>query len=341
MKKKLEDLFLEGIQAVASVSPSMFLGVHRSSLVKVMQFIEATPSAAYADKKLRKLFVNQNWVLDARQLDSFFQLMGEVQFWMLAKERNVALERIPESKGKTADLMMAGVGPNITQCQFEVKTLSVSNGGWMHLDRMAEDSFKAQLELETQLRSGKGVAMTVQSIAPHGRLQEGKVVTQMCVNLIDKATGNIKAGQYAAAPTFMVLNLMLIGSHFTGNMELRPVAAGHPEGWSVRTGVLWTTGFGTMGQLVHGLPEFEGKPGIEGTLGREGVLANPHFKELAGLLFVIHSLRSGPTIYGLVRGVDRKNSENCEIKLLDTFYSLVGDNWNDDLDCNGCMLIVP
>jgi hypothetical protein len=97
---------------VAGVSPSMFLSVGYPSLVKVMRFIEATPSAAYADKKLRKLFAIHNWVLDAKQLESFFQLVGEVQFWMLAKDKGRnALERIPEAKGNTADLKMAGANP--------------------------------------------------------------------------------------------------------------------------------------------------------------------------------------------------------------------------------------
>jgi hypothetical protein len=180
--------------------------------------------------------------------------------------------------------------------------------------------------------------MSVHSIASHGKVQRGKEYTEICTNLIDKAVGNIKAGQYAAAPTFMVLNLMLIGSHFDGNTELRPVAAGYPESWSVRTGVLWTTGFGTMYQLVHGQPEFEGRPGIEGFLGREGVLAHPHFKELAGLLLVIHRLSKEPTVYGLMRDADRERFEKSDATVLDTFHSLVGKDWNDDLDSNGWQL---
>lgn len=336
MTKKLEDLLLEGIQAVAGVAPCMFLSVGYTSLLKVMQFIEATPTAAYADKKLRKLFATRNWVLDAKQLESFFQLVGEVQFWMLAKDKGVGLERIPEAKGNTADLKMAGATPGLPQ--FEVKTFSVSDGGWMNLAKMAEDSFKAQLDIQAQLLRGEKIGMSEQSIAPHGKVQRGQEYTEMCRNLIDKAVNNIKAGQYAAAPTFMVLNLMLIGSHHDGNMELRPVAAGYPESWSVRTGGLWTTGFGTMCQLVHGQPEFEGKPGIEGILDREGVLAHPHYRELAGMLLVIHPLGKEPKIYGLMRDVDRERFEKSDVTLLEAFYSLVGTDWNDDVDSNGWRL---
>ncbi len=336
MTKKLEDLLLEGVQAVAAVSPSMFLTVNYPSLVEVMQFIEATPAAAYADTKLRTLFAIPNWVLDAKQLESFFQLVGEVQFWMLAKAKGVALERIPEAAGKTADLKLTGAEAGLPQ--FEVKTLSVSEGGWMHLAKMAEDSFKAQLELQAQLQRGEKIAMSEQSIAPHGKVQRGKEYTKMCHNLIDKTVSNIKAGQYTAAPTFLVLNLMLISSHHQGNMELRPVAAGYPDTWSVNTGVLWTTAFGTMGQLVHGQPEFEGKPGIEGPLGREGVLTHPDFKEIAGMLLVVHRLGKSPTIYGLMRDVDKERFGKSDVALLKAFYSLVGGDWNDDLDSNGWRL---
>ncbi|HGW4092891.1 TPA: hypothetical protein ACNIDQ_000084 [Pseudomonas aeruginosa] len=333
MTKRLEELLLEGVQSVAGVSPSMFLSVGCTSFVKVMRFIEATPTAAYAEKLLRKLFATPNWVLDAQQLESFFQLVGEVQFWMLANEKGVVLERIPETSGKTADLKMAGDAPGLPQ--FEVKTLSVSAGGWMHLAQMAEDSFNAQLDLQAQRSQGKSVAFSEQSVSPHGDVPRDKTNITMCTNLIGKALGNFKAGQYSAAPTFMVLNLMLICSHFTGNMELRPVAAGYPENWSVRTGVLWTTGFGTMEQLIHGLPEFEGKPGIEGVLGREGVLTHSDTKGIAGLLLVIHPLGKEPEIYGLIRDEDIQRYKDSEEKLLDAFHMLVGSNWNDDLDSNG------
>jgi len=336
MSKKLEELLLESIQDAAEVSPSMFLSLAYHSLIPVMRFIETKPSATYAGKRLRKLFETKNWVLDAKLLDGFFQLAGEVQFWMLAQNKGVMLERIPEEDGKTADLRMAGTDPGLPQ--FEVKTLSVSSGGWMHLAKMAEDSFQAQLDLQAKRFSGARVATSIQSISPHGDVERCHQQTTMCKNLINKAIGNIKAGQYAAAPTFLVLNLMLIDSYYNGTTDLRPVAAGYPHPWSVRTGVLWTTAFGTTGQLVHGLPEFEGKPGIEGFLGLEGVLAHSHFKELAGLLMVIHPMGEEPKIYGLMRTADMDRFGANNQAVITSFMALVGEQWNDELDCNGPQL---
>jgi hypothetical protein len=335
MQKKLEELLLDSGQAVSGVSPSFFLSVRYQWLVKVMQFIEQTPEAAYADQALRKLFAIQNWVLDAQALEAFFQLAGEVQFWMLAKDRNVDLDRVPETDRPTPDFRLHDTSPDSPQ--FEVKTLSVT-GGWRSLAALAEDSFKAQIELQKQVAHGKRVAMTAHAVAPHGNMPRGLQHTTMCRHLIDKASGNIKEDQYVGAPTFLVLNLMLIDGHFNGDCDLRPIVPGFPHKWSVRTGTLWTLGFGSVGQLVHGTPEFEGLPGIEGKLEREGVLINPNYEKVAGVLFVMHRLSEEPTLYGLRRDADAQCWESKRPDLSTIFHALVDKDWNDDRDSNGWRL---
>jgi hypothetical protein len=46
----------------------------------------------------------------------------------------------------------------------------------------------------------------------------------MIRNLLQKTTNNIKSGQYADAPTCLVLNLLLIDGYHTGWMLLALVA---------------------------------------------------------------------------------------------------------------------
>ncbi|WP_412478511.1 hypothetical protein [Azonexus sp. IMCC34839] len=332
MHKKLDELLLESVQAVSDVSPSSFLSMQYKSLVNVMHFIEQTQEAAYADQTLRKLFGTQNWVLDPQALERFFQVVGEVQFWMLAKNKGILLDRIPEGVRSTPDFRIHGSSPN--SIQFEVKTLSVTDG-WRALAGMAENSFEARLELQKQISRGERVAMVAHSVAPHGNVPRGLEQTTMCRHLIDKASGNIKQGQYLGAPTFLVLNLMLIDGHFNGNSDLRPVAPGYPYEWSVRTGALWTLAFGSVEQLVHGIPEYEGLPGIEGKLERVGVLTNPDFENVAGLLLIVHRLSEEPIFYGLRRNADGQDWASACPALSDVFHALVGTNWNDDLDTNG------
>jgi len=335
MRKLLEELLLDSVQSVAGVSPSAFLAVRYPSLIKVMQFAEQTPQAAYAATKFRAIFARQNWILDSTSLESFFQLAGEVQFWMLAAHRGLALERIPETDFPTADFQLMRCPAN-SMC-FEVKTLSVS-GGWRALAKMAEDSYEAQLRLHAQSAQGQRIAITESSVAPHGSLPRQLQQTTVCRHLIDKTLSNIKAGQFSTAPTFLVLNLMLIDGVSSDSSDLRPVAPGYPHDWSVRTGALWTLAFGSMGQLVHGNPEFEGLPGVEGRLEREGVLVHPDHKSVAGLLLVLHRLNADPIRYGLIRHADAQLWESQNPKVLEDFHALVASNWNDDRDSNSSQL---
>lgn len=333
MLKSLKELFLESVQAVSGVAPSMFLTVNYSSLVKVVEFIEGAGAASYAEQALRKLFARQNWILDAQALEAFFQLMGEVQFWMLAVDRGIQLTRIPETNISTPDFQIQEAS-----VQFEVKTFSVKDG-WRNLAAMAEDSFQSQLELQKQVSRGERIAIAVHSTSPHGSMPRGLQQTGICRNLIDKASSNIKLGQYVTAPTFLVLNLMLINGYFNGIADLRPVAPGYPHAWSVRTGALWTLAFGSVGQIVHGVPEFEGLPSVEGKLEREGVLVNPDYKDVAGLLLIVHRLDGEPTLYGLWRESDAEQWESERPDTLRMLHRLVDKNWNNDRDTNGWQLI--
>jgi hypothetical protein len=336
MQMSLEKILNESVQSINEIAPNLFIAIRSQSMVKILHFIEQTPEANYADRELRKILSKSCWATNPQKLEEFFQLIGEVQFWMLADEKGVKLARIPKASHKTPDFQFFNSGS--VSLQFEVKTLSVRNGTYA-LEAMSEDSRKSQIELKKQVSRGAQVAMQAHSVAPHGAIPRGLQQTTICQNLIDKARNNIKRGQYAAAPTFLVLNLILIDGHNTGNADLRPVAHGYPNESSVRTGAMWTLAFGTLGQLVHSVPEYEGLPCIEGRLGRDGILVNPDFESLAGLILVVHSLSEAPALYGLIRRADRESWDSTYPVIGRAFYALVGTNWNDDLDTNGWQLI--
>ena len=76
MTNSLGDLLLYSVQSLSGVAQNHFLMIRFKSLIKVMKFIEQTPDAAYAARELRKLFAITNWALDAKKLESFFQLAG-------------------------------------------------------------------------------------------------------------------------------------------------------------------------------------------------------------------------------------------------------------------------
>jgi hypothetical protein len=331
----LADTFVSHWDDQQRVAPNMLLGAHLPAIQNVLAFVDHEPEARTLKQEMLRIFRTSNWLLDPVLFQEFVQGLGEAQFWMIAKARGVNLEPIPKKKlQNTPDFRLVGCGDNAPS--FEVKTLSVARGT-QNLNQINEGSFQAQISLSDQVNQGKKIAMAVQEAAPHGVIADGKNSTTIIRNLIDKTTNNIKPGQYLNAPTCLVLNLLLIDAHFNGNASLRPVAFGYPEAWSARSGAFWSLAFGKVGHLVLGIPEFEGKPGVEGTLLRDGILeANP---EIQALLLIVHRWNKEPTCFGLKRESDDDRWVAELGGLADAFHTLVGDNWNDERDTNGWCLL--
>lgn len=330
----LTDAFLAHFQAQHYVAPNLLLGVHVARIRSVLEFLDAEPSANKFKVDIKQIFQDSNWLLNPITFQKFIQLVGEAQFWQMAKERGVDLGRIPERNNeKTPDFRLAAVA-GLAPC-FEVKTLSVV-GGAFHLAEMDERSFEAQLSLSSQISDGRLVATAITEVSPHGVINDGKNMTAIIRNLIDKSNNNFKSDQYAAAPTCLVLNLMLIDGYYNGNSSLRPVAFGYPDEWQIRSGAYWNLAFGRPGNLVFGVVEFGGKPSIEGQLDREGILYA--YPEIQALLIIVHTLGEEPTIYGLAREADTDQWRGGLKPLGDAFYKLVGQNWNDDGDTMGWRL---
>lgn len=329
----LADTFLSHLHQQQRVAPSSLLAAYVSKIQNVLAFLDAEPAALKLKLEVLRIFKTTNWLLEPGLFQEFVQAVGEAQFWMMAKDRGVELERIPEQSKRTPDFRLAG-RIECAPC-FEVKTLSVISG--IHnLSEIDEGSFQAQLSLSQQISDGKQVATAIHEAAPHGVIEDGKNLTTIIRNLIEKATNNIKSGQYSDAPTCLVLNLLLIDGHWNGNASLRPVAFGYPETWNVRSGAFWNLAFGKVEHLVFGIPEFEGKPSVEGELGREGILeANP---DIQALLLIVHDWNKEPSFFGLRRRSDVDRWSKDLKDLSDAFFKLVGNDWNDEGDTNGWRL---
>lgn len=329
----LADTFLSHWHSQQGIAPNLLLGIHVSRIQNVLAFLDAEPAALKLKGEVLRIFKTPNWLLEPGLFQEFVQAVGEAQFWMMAKARGVDLERIPEKSQRTPDFRLAGDGER-APC-FEVKTLSVT-GGIHNLGQINEGSFQAQLSLSQQANDGKQIATAIHEAAPHGVIKDGKSLTTIIRNLIDKTTNNIKSGQYSDAPTCLVLNLLLIDGHWNGNSGLRPVTFGHPESWNIRSGVFWNLAFGKVGHLVFGIPEFEGKPTVEGELEREGILeANP---DIQALLLIVHDWNKEPVFFGLKRERDDDLWLDALKNMGDAFFRLVGDDWNDEGDTNGWRL---
>jgi hypothetical protein len=88
--------------------------------------------------------------------------------------------------------------------------------------------------------------------------------------------------------------------------------------------------------LVHGNPEFEGKPCIEGYMDKAGALVEHTC--IAGILFMVYPWRFPAKLWGLFRSADMTIWRDGENSPFTTLFQLVQNQWNDDRDSNGWRL---
>jgi hypothetical protein len=292
------------------------------------------PILAHYVGKLEKRVGKVNFALDPGATNEFLQLLGEAHFYSMALQRGVQLERVAEAEESRPDFKYTENGLELF---FEVKTLSVVDGE-LGIRAALKSSFEARLSIEHQLRIGRPVATAVSTIQPFaGRPYAHGMVRGVIGTLIEKARQNVKKGQFELGRTFLVLNLSLLGLTNVAK-NLRPILwETHPSPTPV-TGYLWTTAFGEIDYLVHGVPEFEGRPGVEGKLEKQGILNES--KYIQGLLLLNQLFDRDAMLSALLRSSEQADWEDQGLPINSLLSMLVGNLWNNDLDSNGFRLDV-
>ena len=89
---------------------------------------------------------------------------------------------------------------------------------------------------------------------------------------------------------------------------------------------------------VLGIPEFEGKPCVESFSNKAGILVDPAFDMVAGILFMIHPWQRPAEIWGLFDYYKYQSWRDNERSTVDLLTAITGKNWNDSRDSNGWQL---
>ena len=333
----LVEKFIKSVQNTKDVAGNSYLTFLRGAIEKVEGAAKSAPTLIDYVDKLVTLIDHPNFALDGRLTNEFAQTLGEAHFFVLCLEKGVALTRIREQNHKTPDFRL---NRDALSLFFEVKTLSVVDGQ-SGINRHLEDSLDAQIEIEEHLGAGKRVASAVSVVQPYGGkpYQRGKgTITAVIETLIEKTRQNIKLDQYSNANSFLVVNLSIISPFRTDNYVLRPAYCDDYLFRKTVTGDLWMLAFGKPGMLIHGVPEFEGKPGVEGFLDKCGILSDPEFDNIAGILLMVHPCQRPTEIWGLFNSQRYVQWEENNPDITTTIRTLTGDNWNDDMDSNGWTL---
>lgn len=324
------------MQRARQVAQDAYLVHLRAAVADIDAKQETEPTLQAYAATLDQLISDSDFGVNPHLTNKFAQILGEAHFWLMCSIRGTRLTRIPEVKNKQTPDFSASLGNQTIY--FEVKTLSVV-GGDTGIAEALHSSLDAHIELEAQQRAGKPIAIVESEAQPYGeKIVRDKSVMSVINVLVEKTRRNIKAEQFAMPNTFMVINLSVIPPFITESKILRPAYPDDLMFAKAVSGELWTLAFGKPGMPILGTPEFEGKPCVEGTFEKLGILEDPEFSALAGIIFMIHPWKFPSALWGLFRSADRAAWEDKNPDLLERLTTLTGNLWNDSGDSNGWQL---
>lgn len=333
--ESLKSHFTKALQSTIGLTNNSYLAFLKDAVEKVSDSSQKDQILSGYNQNLLKIVSENNFALNSDKTNEFAQLLGEAHFYLLCKNKGICLERIKEGDDKTPDFRFEA-----QDIYFEVKTLSVVSGSF-GIRQSLEDSLDAQIDIENQLKKGKRVATGVSVVQPYGEkpYQQGKgTVTAVIETLIEKTRQNIKSGQFPNNKSFLVLNLSIIPPFRTENFVLRPAYCDDYMFRKAVSGELWMIAFAQPGAPILGIPEFEGKPCVESIMQKSGILNDPEYEYIAGILFMIHPWRKNTDIWGLYSYDKYITWEDNKPDVVKTILAITENNWNDDKDTNGWQL---
>lgn len=334
--ENLRNQYVKALQDTIGLANNSYLTFLKGAVEKVSIASQTDQVLSEYNQDLLSIVSEKDFALDSEKTNKFAQILGEAHFYLLCKNKGISLTRIKEEKDKkTPDFKLES-----HDMHFEVKTLSVVSGG-LGIKKSLEDSLDAQIEIESQLKQGKRIATGVSIVQPYGEkpYQKGKGTISAVIDiLIEKARQNIKSGQFPNNKSFLVLNLSIIPPFRTENYVLRPAYCDDYLFQKAVSGELWMMAFAFPGAPVLGIPEFEGKPCVESILEKSGILTDPDFDMVSGILFMIHPWQKDTEIWGLYDHQKFTTWSDSMPTIVETLISLTADNWNDDKDTNGWQL---
>lgn len=336
--QNLKQFFLEKLHEIKdTLGGNPYLDNQKIFLDYIIQIEESTQDSTLGSylKDLHRTLNKPASLVDVESILKLIQDIGEAYFYALALSKGIKLRKIPETKHKnTPDFECLDQENN--PFYFEVKTLSVVSP-ITNIPELFERSMNAQISLDQQLKAGKRVAMAEVDITPW----ETNDLREMIHIGINKIQNNIKTKQFADKPTFLVINLSNLPLFGKNNDVIMPYYTDHHK--YITTGELWTMACGEIGMLIKYHPSVEGHQCISGTLQSCGILRNPAYDCIAGILFIHHDLHNQHNIYGFYRdddfGLNTKELKHCSGNIYQILKQLHGKSWNDMHDSNTFALI--
>jgi hypothetical protein len=243
-------------------------------------------------------------MLDVIAYSQFFEIYGEaITLQYLRSRPGLQAGRLEESK-------VPGQGrPDfICKCEsgetfyIEVKSLDIAGGEFRHREMM-DDALDVQVDLEERRKKGRRVTFAEGTIDPYKALGQTEGYDPRSLMLVvdtlrDKCRTAFKPSQFELGPTFalaIVDRLVLPG----GRHALAPYYYEPFHSGCCVSGVLWHAAYGRIGTPIFRLPDFEGKPTLEGHLATDGLYADDNQPFRGEGLIVLDTHCGQRVAYGL------------------------------------------
>ena len=213
------------------------------------------------------------------------------------------------------------------ELHFEVKTLSVASGelGIGSAIQSSGHAFDSAIAQSAK----RGVGVGTSWVSPFG---VGANIPKVADVLLEKIRQNVKIAQYKNPNTLLVVDLGMLQPVPGGKNALKRCWPDpHVEDAEV-SGVLWMAAFGQPTTEIYDFADFEGKPNTAGLFGKQGILVDPSFAEIKGIIFVSHPWGVPSSVWALLRSGEMTYSGKTSMK--DLLTQLVQGHWNDELNSN-------
>jgi hypothetical protein len=241
------------------------------------------------------------------QDETIFEAYNEALFYSYLKSK-LPTESIGTESTKTPDLKVCLYE---SEYYFEYKALKMLGGRFGYESIVKEATELAQKPL-LYPNDNMTITSTAQVIQPHNK-QRGNYnpqsVKMVIENIIDKATQNIKEGQFSLGPTILVLDLnsqLLIFDK--PEKEITKEYTGHCGEFI--SGVLYHVAAGSIGDDIY----FEGERQAVEKLDKQGILRE--FPFIKAILFHSASFGKSEGYVAIYRNEKEENFDGNLIKLL-------------------------
>jgi hypothetical protein len=283
-KSSLHELLLPRIQAINEEGGNTVSHlISRAVLDMVDAGADENPDLSRIRAKIREAIDAHQYKRDHQRFSAIFNAYSEAVVYFGLRARGVDVRVLPERDDKTPDFLTRSV-PAVG---FELKTIDIHSPGETY-DAAMDSGFESGYEALERARAaaknnerGIGIGMSSSSYAPHGEEAGPKDVM---VQTIRKIRGNIKAGQYKAQPTVLVVSLVRLGVRDDG-VELRRWQDEDEDFGGRANGHLCTIAAHQVGEPLWDYGRKRGpEPYDFGPLNEAGILLDHPF--VAGIVFM-------------------------------------------------------